>query len=1113
MGKRRKSSQSDDDDFSQNTPASKRSRVEEVTDDEAPSRKREETKKSRATESHDEVDEDKIRDTIRAHLESRKGLTGAVAEHGIIESIEMHQFMCHRYLAFTFGPRINFIIGHNGSGKSAILAAITVVLGGKANATGRGNGLKSLIRQDQRQAEVTISLKNQGDDAFKPELYGKSIVITRKFTQEGNSSWKIMNKDHKIISTKKDELTAICDHMNIQVDNPMSVLTQEAAKQFLSGSRPSEKYKFFLRGTQLSQLSADYELILENVATTDSVLHQKAQALPDLQASARNAQSRYEEANKAREQKKKLIDLKRELAWAFVATKDAELEDKVREHERAKRGPVKVQQSLEAAQAALASVTERVRGLEDQHRELGNIEHLAQQRTEIKEQIAENKHHIGDNTRDLKRINTEITHYRDQITDYEKQIDEETKRLQADTQAQREESKQNIDAARLAFEAAQFELQKIQDDIRSENQTSEDYSKKGEQMQRDIAQLNGKIADCDRLLSTIAQVEKNKYVMYGQNMSALLEHIKKSKWVGEPPLGPLGIHVKCRDPKTWAELLGNQLGSLLTAFAVTNPQDQKALKQLLAKYKNPHTLIIIYGRDLFDYQNGEPPGTLLSVLHALEINDPYVLRILINQGAIERTLLGRDRKEGEQMLRTLSNGGTAWTADRFRLLRYPEGGESTQTLPKFDPGKTMLLTERSAASETRTATTERNEYMQQRQALDGQVVQLRASFAQTRQKIERLKKEEKTVSANVGKAAAKHSQLQQEVNEAVPANISGLEAAKMSVEGDRDNVLAQAKSIAEAKAKLDQENTDLLLRSNVLKKQIEEFHETLNASTAKVALAAQERAQAQSDVLYWEKKLDKENGAVKEVEKELDDLRKDHTTCTSKAQQCGEQFPDPRSRDEVQRQIQSTETALKHKEQKIGASVDELLQQYTQATAKYESAKKDWRGLVKLNALLRNSIITRQAKWEIFRRYISIRCKTVFQYHMWRRGFFGRMLFDHHEETLDLKVQTDDTATQQSSRDKDPQSLSGGEKSFSTICLLLSLWESVECPLRCLDEFDVFMDAINRRTAMKMMIDTANQSHKKQYVLITPQDMGNVELGSTVRVHRMDDPIRRGALA
>ena len=67
------------------------------------------------------------------------------------------------------------------------------------------------------------------------------------------------------------------------------------------------------------------------------------------------------------------------------------------------------------------------------------------------------------------------------------------------------------------------------------------------------------------------------------------------------------------------------------------------------------------------------------------------------------------------------------------------------------------------------------------------------------------------------------------------------------------------------------------------------------------------------------------------------------------------------------------------------------------------------------------------------------------------------------------QVKTEDQANNKA-REKDIQALSGGEKSFSTICLLLSLWEAIGCPLRCLDEFDVFMDAVNRRISMRMMV-------------------------------------------
>ncbi len=39
----------------------------------------------------------------------------------------------------------------------------------------------------------------------------------------------------------------------------------------------------------------------------------------------------------------------------------------------------------------------------------------------------------------------------------------------------------------------------------------------------------------------------------------------------------------------------------------------------------------------------------------------------------------------------------------------------------------------------------------------------------------------------------------------------------------------------------------------------------------------------------------------------------------------------------------------------------------------------------------------------------------------------------------------------------DMRSLSGGERSFSTVCFVLSLWAITDAPFRALDEFDVYM--------------------------------------------------------
>lgn len=65
---------------------------------------------------------------------------------GTIEYIELVNFMCHSFLKVNLGPKINFVIGRNGSGKSAILTALTVCMGAKAHFTNRAGNLRSLLK-------------------------------------------------------------------------------------------------------------------------------------------------------------------------------------------------------------------------------------------------------------------------------------------------------------------------------------------------------------------------------------------------------------------------------------------------------------------------------------------------------------------------------------------------------------------------------------------------------------------------------------------------------------------------------------------------------------------------------------------------------------------------------------------------------------------------------------------------------------------------------------------------------------------------------------------------------------------------------------------------------
>ena len=67
---------------------------------------------------------------------------------------------------------------------------------------------------------------------------------------------------------------------------------------------------------------------------------------------------------------------------------------------------------------------------------------------------------------------------------------------------------------------------------------------------------------------------------------------------------------------------------------------------------------------------------------------------------------------------------------------------------------------------------------------------------------------------------------------------------------------------------------------------------------------------------------------------------------------------------------------------------------------------------------------------------------------------------------MDMKVRVEGESGSKHSITKDMKSLSGGERSFITVCFMLAVAQVISSPFHCMDEFDVFMDAINRRVRL-----------------------------------------------
>lgn len=122
------------------------------------------------------------------------------------------------------------------------------------------------------------------------------------------------------------------------------------------------------------------------------------------------------------------------------------------------------------------------------------------------------------------------------------------------------------------------------------------------------------------------------------------------------------------------------------------------------------------------------------------------------------------------------------------------------------------------------------------------------------------------------------------------------------------------------------------------------------------------------------------------------------------------------------------------------------------------------------------------------------------------KGSSGFIEFDHKEKRLNLVVQKDNR--DEMTQTNDVKALSGGERSFTTLALLLALGESLETPFRVMDEFDVFLDPVARKIALTNLITLAKSMENRQFIFITPQDLSNIKTDPKLKIFHLKPPAR-----
>lgn len=90
-----------------------------------------------------------------------------------------------------------------------------------------------LIKTGESSSTIEVHISNDGSDAYDHEKYGNRIIVVRQITASGASTYKLKSASGSVISTSRADLLKLILYMNIQVDNPVCVMTQDASRGFL----------------------------------------------------------------------------------------------------------------------------------------------------------------------------------------------------------------------------------------------------------------------------------------------------------------------------------------------------------------------------------------------------------------------------------------------------------------------------------------------------------------------------------------------------------------------------------------------------------------------------------------------------------------------------------------------------------------------------------------------------------------------------------------------------------------------------------------------------------------------------------------------------------------
>ncbi|KAK3930595.1 Structural maintenance of chromosomes protein 5 [Frankliniella fusca] len=1004
----------------------------------------------------------------------------APRREGSIVKIRMKDFITYDSVECFPGESLNVVIGPNGTGKSTILSAIVLGLGGKPTLLGKPQAqIQDFIKNQRQEAEIEIELLR----------HRKNTVIKRTIFKSGKSIWHLNGRQ---VNAK--DIEAEMKALNIQVDNLCQVLAQDRVQDFAKLNK--------------QELLAETQKAIGKEAMADIHANLKA-----LQREQKNLELQIEAEKKKRDVEQSHVDRLQGVVDKIAKRRHIENEadicklklsilqykSKKDEADRYKEMKKTAEAEVKKIDAQIEPFKKKIDEAEEKFRNVKNRQSGMDKR--IRNQLAK----VSDLQNDLENA-------RDEILDLENEKEKQLK--STETQQQKEDdARQTI--SRLKNDIAAQEKIPVQEIASKIAKLKADIAKFHEQINQnetrkanigyEIDVMKGELQEVDRELSRVQNQRGLRMSMLREinnNAAQAVEWVEANRNLFSKPVY-LPMLVELDVNPQFARYVETAIGyNDLIAFVCESAEDTKiiidncrkrmglrvnVLQSDAAEGPTPEPSVSLenlrrqYPRFegyLIDFVKG--PSTLLHFLCRRKgFNSIPVSRSDVEADTLPRYYSG-DYSKGHTQSRF--GGGLMYSSDPIASARFFKQNMSDvdedalrRRANEIQQNIAMKEKEKSKKQE------EINHLSQQRKSIRDEASHLETSQTTLQTMKFQLGRKEKDLvlmlKSRIDPEVIKE-QFAKQIRDAVLKLATKQEPFFQSLK-ELDNIIMESQTLDfdVQNAKAVKESTQRLCSAE------QEALEAAKRNVEAISTAYADRRKEASDCLTAITRKHNKNVVQLWGENE-------HVFATL-----------PNTLEDLETHI---EDQLAHAEMLGGGNDGNQLREFeqhvnqldvltrsiatkeTQATAiiaNMETRESEWKR--ELNELV-DTISTNFSRY-----FAEMKCAGEVTL------FTGNSEHDYDNYGLRVRVKFRD---EEQLQDLNAHTQSGGERAVSTAIYMLALQELTPAPFRLVDEINQGMDAINERRVYELLLRSTSRPGTPQYFLLTPKLLKEMQYnpGTTV---------------